>query len=65
MNKVATMEPRARAELFAETAARMGMFDAQIVVQSVENVTAVDESVIRKSASKPPIVGWVLRLSPD
>jgi hypothetical protein len=31
----------------------MGMFDAQIVVQSVENVIAVDESEIRKSASKP------------
>jgi hypothetical protein len=31
----------------------MGMFDAQIVVQSVENVVAVDESEIRKSASKP------------
>lgn len=30
----------------------MGMFDAQIVVQSVENVIAIDESEIRKSASK-------------
>jgi hypothetical protein len=28
VNKVATMEPRARAELFAETAARMGVADA-------------------------------------
>ena len=31
----------------------MDRFDAQIVVQSVENVIAVDESEIRKSASKP------------
>lgn len=31
----------------------MGMFDAQIVIQSVERVIAVDESEIRKSASKP------------
>jgi hypothetical protein len=31
----------------------MGMFDAQIVVQSVENVIAVDESEVRKSPSKP------------
>jgi hypothetical protein len=31
----------------------MGMFDAQIVVQSVENVIAVDESEIRKPAPKP------------
>lgn len=30
----------------------MGMFDAQIVVQSVEKVVAVDESVIRKASSK-------------
>lgn len=31
---------------------QMGMFDAQIVVQSVEKVVAVDESVIRKASSK-------------
>jgi hypothetical protein len=31
----------------------MGMFDAQIVIQSVENAIAVEESEIRKSASKP------------
>lgn len=31
----------------------MGMFDAQIVVQSVENVVAVDESEIGKPPSKP------------
>jgi hypothetical protein len=31
----------------------MGMFDAQIVVQSVENVIAIDESEIRKPLSKP------------
>jgi hypothetical protein len=30
----------------------MGMFDAQIVVQSVEKVVAEDESVIRKTPSK-------------
>ncbi|PYU28542.1 MAG: hypothetical protein DMG32_02325 [Acidobacteria bacterium] len=30
----------------------MGMFDAQIVVQSVEKVVAADESVIRKTPSK-------------
>jgi hypothetical protein len=30
----------------------MGMFDAQIVVQSVEKVIAVDESVIRKASAK-------------
>ncbi len=30
----------------------MGMFDAQIVVQSVEKVVAVDESMIHKTASK-------------
>jgi hypothetical protein len=32
---------------------QMGIFDAQIVVQSVEKVIAEDESVIRKSQSKP------------
>jgi hypothetical protein len=31
----------------------MGIFDAQIVVHSVENVVAVDESEIRKPESKP------------
>jgi hypothetical protein len=31
---------------------QMGMFDAQIAVQSVEKVVAEDESVIRKSQSK-------------
>ena len=31
----------------------MGMFDAQIVVQSVENVGAVAEFEIPESASKP------------
>jgi len=31
----------------------MGMFDAQIVVQSVENVGAVPEFEIPESASKP------------
>lgn len=31
----------------------MGMFDAQIVVQSVENVVAVDESEIRQPVKKP------------
>jgi hypothetical protein len=30
----------------------MGMFDAQIVVQSVEKVVAIDESLIRKASSK-------------
>jgi hypothetical protein len=32
---------------------QMGMYDAQIVVQSVEKVVAEDESEIRKSQSKP------------
>jgi hypothetical protein len=31
----------------------MGMFDAQIVVQSVESVVAVDEAELRKHVSKP------------
>jgi hypothetical protein len=31
----------------------MGMFDAQIVVQSVENVIAVDESELRKMNPQP------------
>jgi hypothetical protein len=31
----------------------MGMFDAQIVVQSVENVFAVDESELRNTVTKP------------
>jgi hypothetical protein len=31
---------------------QMGMFDAQIVVQSVEQVVAEDESLIRKPSSK-------------
>jgi hypothetical protein len=31
----------------------MGRYDAQIVVQSVQNVVAEDESVIRKAPSKP------------
>ena len=31
---------------------QMGMFDAQIVIQSVEKVVAVDESVIRNATSK-------------
>jgi len=31
---------------------QMGMFDAQIVVQSVENVVAVDESEVRKQQKK-------------
>ncbi len=31
---------------------QMGMFDAQIVVQSLENVVAQDESLIRKAPSK-------------
>jgi hypothetical protein len=30
----------------------MGMFDAQMVVQSVETVVAIDESLIRKASSK-------------
>lgn len=32
---------------------QMGMFDAQIVVQSVENVVAVDETDLRKNQPKP------------
>ncbi|MGC2464325.1 MAG: hypothetical protein WA517_03950 [Candidatus Acidiferrum sp.] len=31
---------------------QMGMFDGQIVVQSVEKVVAIDESLIRKTSSK-------------
>jgi hypothetical protein len=31
----------------------MGMFDAQLVVQTVEEVVAVDEDEIRKQQSKP------------
>jgi len=31
----------------------MGMFDAQIVVQSIENVIAVAEFEIPESSSKP------------
>lgn len=44
----------------------MGMFDAQIVVQSIENVIAVAEFEIPESSSKleTTIVASVLRLSP-
>jgi hypothetical protein len=31
----------------------MGMFEAQVVVQSVENVVALDEEELRENGSKP------------
>jgi len=50
---LAHVRQSARDQIDGKGFGHMGMFDAQIVVQSVENVLAVDESELRKAATKP------------
>jgi hypothetical protein len=49
----AHLKKSSRGAVGGEGFGHMGIFDAQIVVQSVENVVAVDESEIRKLQTRP------------